>query len=47
MKAALSILSELTPEKLALSLATGDSKAITKAQGSAKACTARGARIKG
>ncbi len=32
-KAALSILSELTPEKLALSLATGDSKAITKAQG--------------
>ncbi len=32
-KAALSILSELSPEKLALSLATGDSKAITKAQG--------------
>jgi len=32
-KAALSILSELTPEKLALSLATGDSKSITKAQG--------------
>lgn len=32
-KAALAILSELTPEKLALSLATGDSKAITKAQG--------------
>lgn len=32
-KAAISILSELTPEKLALSIATGDSKAITKAQG--------------
>lgn len=32
-KAALSILSELTPEKLALSIATGDNKAITKAQG--------------
>lgn len=32
-KAALSILSELSPDKLALCLATGDSKAITKAQG--------------
>ena len=32
-KAAISILSELSPEKLALSIATGDSKAITKAQG--------------
>lgn len=32
-KAALSILSELTPEKLALCLATGDSKTITRAQG--------------
>lgn len=32
-KAAISILSDLTPEKLALSIATGDSKAITKAQG--------------
>lgn len=32
-KAGLSILSELTPEKLVLSIATGDSKAITKAQG--------------
>lgn len=32
-KAALAILSELTPEKLALALSTGDSKAITRAQG--------------
>lgn len=32
-KAALAILSELTPDKLALCLATGDSKAITRAQG--------------
>lgn len=32
-KAGLAILSELTPEKLALSIATGDSKAITRAQG--------------
>ena len=32
-KAALAILSELSPEKLALSIATGDSKAITRAQG--------------
>lgn len=32
-KAGLSILSELTPEKPVLSIATGDSKAITKAQG--------------
>ena len=32
-KAALSILSELTPDKLALCLATGDSKSITRAQG--------------
>ncbi len=32
-KAALSILSELTPDNLALCLATGDSKSITRAQG--------------
>ena len=32
-KAALAILSVLTPDKLALSLASGDAKAITKAQG--------------
>lgn len=32
-KAALSILSELSPEKLALCIATGDSKSITRAQG--------------
>lgn len=32
-KAALAILSELTPDKLALCLATGDSKSITRAQG--------------
>ena len=32
-KAALSILSELAPEKLALCVATGDSKSITRAQG--------------
>ena len=32
-KAALAILSELSPEKLALGIATGDSKAITRAQG--------------
>lgn len=32
-KAALAILSELTPDKLALCLATGDSKAITRAPG--------------
>ncbi|MEG0545642.1 MAG: Holliday junction branch migration protein RuvA [Oscillospiraceae bacterium] len=32
-KAGLAILSELPPEKLILSIATGDSKAITKAQG--------------
>lgn len=32
-KAALAILSQLTPEKLALSVATGDSKSITKANG--------------
>ena len=32
-KAALSILSELSPEKLALCVATGDSKSITRAQG--------------
>ena len=32
-KAALAILSELTPDRLALCLATGDSKSITRAQG--------------
>lgn len=32
-KAALAILSELTPEKLALSVTTGDSKTITRAKG--------------
>lgn len=32
-KAALSILSELSPERLALCVATGDSKSITRAQG--------------
>lgn len=32
-KAALAILSELNPDKLALCIASGDSKAITKAQG--------------
>lgn len=32
-KAALAILSQLTPDKLALCLATGDSKSITRAQG--------------
>lgn len=32
-KAALSILSELTPEKFALCVATGDTKSITQAQG--------------
>jgi holliday junction DNA helicase RuvA len=32
-KAALSILSEMTPEKFALYVASGDSKALTKAQG--------------
>ncbi len=32
-KAGLAILSELTPDKLSLSLATGDTKALTKAQG--------------
>lgn len=32
-KAALSILSELSPEKLALCIATGDSKSIIRAQG--------------
>ena len=32
-KAAVSILSELTPGKLALAVASGDSKALTKAQG--------------
>lgn len=32
-KAAVSILSELTPGKLALAIASGDSKALTKAQG--------------
>lgn len=32
-KAAVSILSELTPSKLALAIASGDSKALTKAQG--------------
>lgn len=32
-KAALAILSELSPEKLALALSTGDSKSITRAQG--------------
>ncbi|MDD6275801.1 MAG: Holliday junction branch migration protein RuvA [Clostridia bacterium] len=32
-KAALAILSVLTPDKLALSIASGDSKTITKAQG--------------
>lgn len=35
-KAALAILSELTPDKLALCIATGDSKALTKAQGVGK-----------
>lgn len=32
-KAAIAILSELSPDKLALAVASGDSKAITKAQG--------------
>lgn len=32
-KAAIAILSELTPDKLALAIASGDAKAITKAQG--------------
>ncbi len=32
-KAGLAILSELTPDKLSLALATGDTKALTKAQG--------------
>lgn len=32
-KASLSILSEMTPEKFALNVASGDSKALTKAQG--------------
>lgn len=32
-KVALAILSELSPEKLALALSTGDSKALTRAQG--------------
>lgn len=32
-KAAVSVLSELTPGKLALAIASGDSKALTKAQG--------------
>lgn len=35
-KAAISILSELTPDKLALCIASGDSKALTKAQGVGK-----------
>lgn len=35
-RAATAILSELTPDKLALCLATGDSKALTKAQGIGK-----------
>ncbi len=32
-KAAIAILSELTPQKLALAISSGDSKALTKAQG--------------
>ena len=32
-KAALSVLSEMTPDKLALAVSSGDSKAVTKAQG--------------
>lgn len=35
-KAAVAILSELTPEKLALCIASGDAKSITKAQGVGK-----------
>lgn len=35
-KAALSILSELTPDQLAISIASGDFKALTKAQGVGK-----------
>lgn len=35
-KAAVSILSELTPDKLAICIASGDAKAITKAQGVGK-----------
>lgn len=35
-KAALAILSELTPDKLAVCIATGDAKALTKAQGVGK-----------
>lgn len=35
-KAALSILSELTPDKLSLCIASGDSKSLTKAQGIGK-----------
>lgn len=35
-KAALAILSELTPDKLAICIATGDAKALTKAQGIGK-----------
>lgn len=35
-KAAVAILSELTPDKLALCIASGDSKSITKAQGVGK-----------
>lgn len=35
-KAAVSILSELTPDRLALCIASGDAKAITKAQGVGK-----------
>ncbi len=32
-KAALAVLSEMTPDKLALAVASGDAKAVTKAQG--------------
>lgn len=32
-KAALSVLSEMTPDKLAMAVASGDAKAVTKAQG--------------
>ena len=35
-KAAVSILSELTPDKLAISIASGDAKALTRAQGVCK-----------
>lgn len=35
-KAAVSILSELTPDKLAISIASGDAKALTRAQGVGK-----------